>query len=120
MIDKGPTRAEEKQQRDAAEAAEAKANRLQVLGREKGECRCCREFFDRLRAAQSVHEIRFRSLGGKRTTENSIAVCGSGTTGCHGMLQQLKILVDKLTPAGADGPLRFKWGTQGPIRRWAA
>ena len=60
--------------------------RVYVFGRERDLCRCCRK-----RPADSMHELRFRSLGGKVSRANSIAVCGSGTTGCHGHLQGLRI-----------------------------
>jgi len=106
-IPKGPTRAELKATRDAEEAAETKHVRPLVFARERGECRVCTELYKRRRAAQTMHEIQPRSLGGIRSTENSIAVCGSGTTGCHGALQAYRIRCEKLTPAGADGPLRF-------------
>ncbi len=61
--------------------------RAYVFAREEGICRCCR-----LRAAESMHELRFRSLGGKVSKSNSVAVCGAlGTTGCHGYLQRNEI-----------------------------
>ncbi len=34
-----------------------------------------------------------RSLGGKVSRKNSIALCGSGTTGCHGLIQAHRITV---------------------------
>lgn len=60
--------------------------RAYVFAREQEICRCCR-----LRRAESMHELRFRSLGGKVSKRNSIAVCGTGTTGCHGFLQAWQI-----------------------------
>jgi hypothetical protein len=42
--------------------------------------------------AESMHEITPASVVGDRvkatTVDNSVPVCGSGTTGCHGLLQQ--------------------------------
>jgi hypothetical protein len=105
-------------QADAVAAADTGRVRRQVIARERGECRCCREFYRRLRAIQSMHEIVPRSIVdpatgqlGIRSLENSIGVCGSGTTGCHGALQRRAITCEKLTPAGAEGPLRFQWAT---------
>lgn len=114
-IPKGPTRATLKRRRDAAEVAETKRVRPLVMAREEGECRVCRDLYGRRRAAQSMHEIVPRSIVdpatgqlGIRSLENSIAVCGSGTTGCHGALQAHRIRCEKLTPAGAQGPLMFR------------
>lgn len=38
-----------------------------------------------------MHELVFRSLGGKRSANNSVAVCGDGVRGCHGLLQRNEI-----------------------------
>jgi hypothetical protein len=35
-----------------------------------------------------MHEVKPRSLGGTISIDNSIACCGSGTTGCHGFAQR--------------------------------
>jgi hypothetical protein len=56
-------------------------------------CACCLS-----RLAQSMHEDKPRSTFGGNvfkavTVENSIPVCGSGTTGCHGFLQKKQILM---------------------------
>jgi hypothetical protein len=48
-----------------------------------GWCVCCR-----IRRAESMHEVLPRSRGGKVSIANSIPVCGSGTTKCHGFLQR--------------------------------
>lgn len=60
-----------------------------VFEREHGWCRCCET-----READSMHEIRPRSLGGKVSRHNSIALCGSGTTGCHGLIQSHKVEIE--------------------------
>lgn len=75
----------------------SKAVKRAVMERDHRTCRVCGK------RAESVHELRFRSLGGKVSLDNSIAVCGSGTTKCHGKLQR-----NKLIPIGnPNGKLRF-------------
>lgn len=108
LFAKGPTRAELDDAAAVLERARVEAVRRAVFLREGCECRVCRELYHRHRPAQSMHEIQFRSLGGSISLENSIAVCGSGTSGCHGRLQRRRILVETLTPAGAEGPLLFR------------
>lgn len=76
--------------------------RMFVFARERNICRCCRA-----RPADSMHEMRPRSLGGKVSRQNSIAVCGSGTTGCHGLLQAHRIDIRTDIANGAMGPLSF-------------
>lgn len=54
-----------------------------VFARDGGRCRVCGD------AATEMHELRFRSLGGKRSLENSIAVCAFGSRhNCHALLQR--------------------------------
>ena len=78
--------------------------RAYVFAREKGVCRCCG-----CMAADSMHEIRPRSLGGLVCKENSIAVCGDGTRGCHGKLQRHEVTVRLHSKRkGAEGFLAFK------------
>lgn len=77
--------------------------RAYVFGRERNICRCCR-----LREAHSMHELRFKSLGGKVSKQNSIAVCGSGTTLCHGFLQRNEIIYEFHHPQfGAESTIDF-------------
>ncbi len=73
-----------------------------VFARERGICRCCRA-----REAHSMHELRFKSLGGKVSKMNSVAVCGSGTTLCHGLLQRNAITWEG-TERGAEDSLLFR------------
>lgn len=63
------------------------AVRAMVFARDHDTCRVCGG------PAWTMHELKFRSLGGKHSPENSIAVCGSGTTKCHGKLQRHRLLV---------------------------
>lgn len=77
--------------------------RVYVFGRERNLCRCCRK-----RPAESMHELQFRSLGGKVSVKNSMAVCGDGTTGCHGFLQRNEITWEAHDKAArAEGTLSF-------------
>jgi hypothetical protein len=75
--------------------------RAYVFAREREICRCCR-----FRPAESMHELRPRSLRGKVSRTNSVAVCGSGTTGCHGYLQANEIRYHG-DLRGAEGTLTF-------------
>ena len=83
-----PTRKQVKAKRERVESKAVKAIRLAVFERDRNLCRCCGH-----RKAESMHEIRPRSLGGKVSLENSIGSCGSGTTGCHGLMQAHRIRV---------------------------
>jgi len=83
--------------------------REQVFTRDQGICRCCRAH------ATEMHELRFRSLGGKRSLLNSIAVCTalSGGNNCHRMLQTNVISYEFVKPAhGANGPIKFTLGAR--------
>ncbi len=60
--------------------------RAYIFARERDLCRCCRK-----RQAESMHELKFRSAGGKVSKANSVAVCGDGVRGCHGLLQRHQI-----------------------------
>lgn len=77
------------------------AVREYVFARERAVCRCCRK-----RRADSMHEIVFRSAGGKVSKRNSIAACGDGVQGCHGFMQRHEILVYDFD-LGAEGTLIF-------------
>lgn len=78
-----------KRKRRIVKNAETTRVRDYVFERERGMCRCCG-----WRHAESMHEIKSRGAGGKRTPENSIAVCGDGVRGCHGCLQRYQIRVE--------------------------
>lgn len=75
--------------------------RVYVFGRERNVCRCCRK-----RRAESMHELKFRSQGGKVSKKNSIACCGDGVRGCHGFLQRHEIEY-YAGPNGAEATLTF-------------
>lgn len=82
------------------------AVREYVFARERDVCRCCRK-----RRAESMHEVLFRSLGGKVTKVNSIAVDGDGVRWCHGFMQRNEIQVER-GERGAEGTLWFVPKTQ--------
>lgn len=74
-----------------------------VFARERNICRICR-----FRAAESMHELRPRSLRGKVSRQNSVAVCGDGVRGCHGFAQRNEIRYRFETDGlGAEGTIIF-------------
>jgi len=112
-ISKGEPRKRRKAREDRQQADKDAEVRVFVFGRERGMCRCCR-----IRAAESRHELIPRSLGGKVTKRNCIAVCGSvvgAVPSCHTYLQARAIQWGDDMGAGAQGGLWFT-----PITREAA
>lgn len=64
--------------------------RFQVLARGFYRCERCKGEFNL--AGVSIHHRRPRMMGGSKNQElhkpaNLIALCGSGTTGCHGWVE---------------------------------
>lgn len=96
------TRKQSRDRRRRSLAEHIRVVRAYVFDREHGLCRCCG-----WRWAQSMHELRSAGAMGSRrkavNPHNSIAVCGSGTTGCHGLLQANRIRWS----GDAEGVLRF-------------
>lgn len=79
-----------------------------VFARERDICRICR-----CRPAESMHELLPKSLGGRVSRRNSVAVCGSGTTGCHGHAQQHHIgYMFENDDLGAEATIWFRIMTQ--------
>jgi hypothetical protein len=72
--------------------------RAYVFARERDICRCCR-----CRPATSMHELQFRSCGGRVSKRNSVAACGDGVSGCHGFAQRHEIAWDDYDRRGAGG-----------------
>lgn len=65
-----------------------KDTRLSVVTRAQFKCELCGGSLD----SMSVHHRRPRGMGGTRRgwvnePDNLLAVCGSGVTGCHGMIE---------------------------------
>ena len=97
---------EPRQTKKARKAAVAVV-RPQIFEESGGYCICCG-----LRFAQSMHEVKPKSKGGWVSVENSIPVCGSGTTGCHGMLQRNEITATRRGTRWIFRP-RYPWA-----KRW--
>ena len=107
---KGESRKRIKGRQKRAAAKVVKDVRAYVFEREKGICRCCG-----CMAAESMHEVVFRSQGGTVSPENSIAVCGDGVRGCHGKLQRHEITVRFGSKRkGAEGFLAFRGLSRSP------
>lgn len=70
-------------------------------------CVCCRR-----RRAESMHEMKPESTGGIASELNSVPVCGSGTTGCHGHLQRHNIYGERINGQWVFTPKR------DVARRW--
>lgn len=92
-----------KARRKRQHAAVVRDIRAYVFLREQNICRICR-----IRRAESMHEIRPRSLGGRVSPQNSIAVCGNGVEGCHGFAQRHDIWIE----GSAEGRLRVMVATE--------
>src|SRR5688500_4725357 len=45
-------------------------------------CRVCEAF-----QAATLHHLVSKSLGGDDVADNCVPLCGSGTTGCHGLVE---------------------------------
>lgn len=63
--------------------------RQQVMTRALFRCEKCGDW---LQGAMSIHHRRPRGMGGTKRTEtnftsNLMALCGTGTTGCHGWIE---------------------------------
>lgn len=104
---KPKTRKQLKARKKRQAAKEIRAVRAYVFERERGICRCCGWM-----PAESMHELRPRSLGGKVSRDNSVAVCGDGVRGCHGKLQRHEITYRFDRHRSADYWIAFKnvWG----------
>jgi hypothetical protein len=111
-----PKRGEYRRQLKARRRAERKAKneavRPVVFSRAHGFCECCKR-----RRAETMHEDRPKSLFGNRSDaiseDNSYAVCGSGTTGCHGYLQRHEIVVTTDRNGEKAFTARYPWA-----QRW--
>jgi len=96
-------RAIEKAKRLKAAEAERVSVKNAVWKRDRAACRVCGK------PADEMHELRFRSLGGRRSLENSIAVCTFRGNNCHRLLQSHAIHVEG---ANANQRLVFTWNRE--------
>jgi hypothetical protein len=99
-LSKGQPRVLLKALKDKAEEKHRKDIKAKVFARDKGKCRVCGS------QADEMHELDFRSLGGKRSLENSIAVCIFRGNNCHRYLQTHAIDVEG---SDANARLVFHW-----------
>jgi hypothetical protein len=60
-----------------------KSQRDKLAERSGGNCELCA-----LARATNWHHRKNRSQGGQHTLSNAMHLCGSGTTGCHGMVTE--------------------------------
>lgn len=97
------TKAREKRKARRTRSATGKVVREYVFARERNLCRVTRFL-----PAVSMHELRPRSLGGRVSRRNSVAVHGDGVNGIHGLLQRHEITYVFETPElGAEGTVIF-------------
>lgn len=108
---KGPSRKTLKSRKARVHRGNVTEVRAYVFARERNLCRCCR-----FRPAESMHELRPKSLRGRVSKTNSVALCGSGTTGCHGYCQSNQIRY-AAGEYGAEGPVIFTPVTH-PAAEW--
>jgi hypothetical protein len=87
---RGAYRRKRKRDKKKAHREAVQTVRPAIFAASGGICVCCG-----VRRAESMHEEVPRSLGGKVSLDNSIPVCGSGTTKCHGFLQRNAIKVTR-------------------------
>lgn len=96
-----------KAKQKADEEKHRKAIKALVWKRDAGKCRVCGD------TATEMHELKFRSLMGERSTENSIAVCAFGSKhNCHRLLQTHAIDVQG---NDANKRLVFSWADHVPL-----
>jgi hypothetical protein len=72
---------------EANEFARVRILRAELFESVNFECLCCG-----IRLVESMHEEPPRSTGTIPSRTTSIPLCGSGTTGCHGLIQSKRII----------------------------
>lgn len=95
---------------------------VQLRNRKLGPCRCCGKHMLAVYPAypwnesgleSSLHHVVPKSLGGDDVAENLVPLCGSGTTGCHGLVEArdpwaCTLLGERLTSVERDYALAKK------------
>ena len=66
--------------------------RREVITRDKQTCQWCGRWVDVESGAYSLQHRRARGMGGSKRIDtdlpcNLVTMCGSGTTGCHGLIE---------------------------------
>ncbi|MGW5147601.1 HNH endonuclease [Rhodococcus koreensis] len=88
-------------------AVERECRRLLML-RCEGRCERCGRW------GYTLHHRRKRSQGGLWTASNCVALCGSGTTGCHGWVEANPLAAHEVglwlrAGEGGDTPLLYRY-----------
>ncbi|WKW87090.1 HNH endonuclease [Microbacterium phage Nicole72] len=87
------------------------ATRTLIIARDLGRCSWCGRYYG---DALNLHHRLLRSHGTDNSPSNLIALCGSGTTGCHGGVHA------KVALARERGHIVPSWGTPAlvPVLTW--
>jgi len=94
--------------RTKATLAEWKRLRQQKLAGKT--CRVCDE------PAETLHHLVPKSLGGDDVANNLVGVCGSGTTGCHGLVEaRNSVACRALGDALTSDELSYVLARKGPV-----
>ncbi len=110
MIPKPRPRVLEKADKRKAIEQHRRDMKKAIFARDNGRCRCCGG------TAHEMHELRFRSLGGERSLENSIALCNYRGKNCHRLIQTHVISAEPLDGRfGANGLIAFTDNQTGRI-----
>lgn len=95
------------------------ATRALVLTRDAHACQWCgRQVYE---GGYSIHHRRPRGMGGSRRRDanspaNLVVLCGSGTTGCHGLVESHRDEARArglLVPQGVDPSTVLVWAHDG-------
>lgn len=88
-----------------------RAERSLVLARDLGRCSWCGRWYG---DALNIHHRLLRSHGTDNSPSNLIALCGSGTTGCHGGVHA------KVAVSHARGMIVRSWErpAEVPVLTW--
>lgn len=83
-----------------------------VLARAEGKCESCGdELVGRRGIEYSIHHRKLRSQGGDNRLSNLVALCGHGTSGCHGFAHSevAKARVAGLLVRSTEDPAQVPW-----------
>jgi 5-methylcytosine-specific restriction endonuclease McrA len=60
----------------------------EIRARKLGPCLVCRYLEVEQERPSTLHHVVAKSLGGSDTEANCVPLCGTGTTGCHGLVEK--------------------------------